>query len=97
MRVIDSTADGLGTATVRHALQLLARTAVRPGELRLALWSEIDWARAEWRIPAERMKMRRPHLVLLSRQALAILRAQEQISGDSPLIFPGSAQRQTAE
>jgi integrase len=87
MRYVD--ADHIGFANVRHGLQLLARTFVRPGELRQALWSEFDLDKAEWKIPAERMKMRRPHLVPLSKQAVAILRAQFEITGKGPLVFPG--------
>ncbi len=48
---------------------------VRKGELIGARWEEIDFDKAEWLIPAERMKMRRPHMVPLSRQALAMLRS----------------------
>ncbi|MCW1829283.1 integrase arm-type DNA-binding domain-containing protein [Enterobacter asburiae] len=55
------------------ATRLLALTAVRTGELRLATWDEFDFTRALWEIPKERMKMRRPHMVPLSRQALALL------------------------
>jgi integrase len=87
MRVIDY--PGIGFANVSNGLRLLARTALRSGELRGGLWSEINWQRAEWRIPAERMKMRREFLVPLSTQALKILREQQQITGDGPLIFPG--------
>jgi integrase len=70
MRDIDG--DDYSFPPVRHALRLLARTAVRPGELRAAEWSEIDLDKAEWTIPAGRMKMRRPHWVPLSPQAVAI-------------------------
>lgn len=87
MQFID--ADYIGFANVRHGLQLLARTFVRPGELRQALWSEVDFKKAEWRIPASRMKMRREHLVPLSTQAAEILRKQYEITGSGPLVFPG--------
>ena len=89
MRVIDGAGEALGYVNVRHGLQLLARTALRPGELRQGLWSEINFDKAEWLIPAGRMKMKRPHLVPLSTQAIAILRAQREVSGGGPLIFPG--------
>jgi len=82
-------APGYSHRTVYNGLRLLARTALRPGELRRGLWSEIDREKAEWRIPAERMKMRRAHLVPLSRQALEILEDQYDVSGSSPYIFPG--------
>lgn len=75
---------------VRHALTLLALTAVRPGELRAAEWGEIDLKKAEWIIPGPRTKQRRPHWVPLSRQALAVLAAQREISGDGRYVFPGN-------
>ncbi|MEK7994745.1 MAG: tyrosine-type recombinase/integrase [Planctomycetota bacterium] len=62
-----------GWPTLRAALQLLALTMTRPGEVRHMRKAEIDLKRAVWRIPAERMKMRRPHDVPLSRQAVAVL------------------------
>jgi integrase len=79
-----------GEPTVKAALQLLMLTAVRPGELRGARWAEIDTAAALWRLPAERMKMKAPHLVPLSRQALEVLAAQRRLSGTDPagLVFP---------
>jgi integrase len=82
--------DGLPRhVNVRHGLQLISRTALRPGELRQALRSEIGFERAEWRVPASRMKMRREHLVPLSRQALEILRKHHAITGKGPQVFPG--------
>lgn len=72
----------------RLALHLLLLTFVRPGELRAAEWAEFDTEKAEWRIPAERMKMKAPHLVPLSRQALAILEQLKPISGHGHLLFP---------
>jgi len=63
-----------GWPTIRVALLLMALTMARPGELRLMRRSEINWPKATWQIPAERMKMRRPHDIPLSRQALAVLR-----------------------
>jgi integrase len=82
--------DQYSFVPVRHALRLLARTAVRPGELRAAEWSEIDFANAQWTIPAGRMKMRKPHWVPLSTQAVAILKAQQEISGEGRYVFPGN-------
>jgi len=87
MRWIDT--DTSRSANVRHGLQLIARVALRPGELRQALWSEIDLVKAEWRVPASRMKMRREHLVPLSRQAVAILERHKAVSGSGQLVFPG--------
>jgi len=77
-----------GDPTTKAALTLLLLTAVRPGELRGARWAEIDEDAAQWRIPAERMKMKEPHLVPLSRQALEVLRRQRAISGGQDLVFP---------
>ena len=79
-----------GSPIVRRALLFQAYTFVRPGELRQAEWAEINFERAEWRLPAEKMKMRRPHVVPLSRQALQILKEMRSISGEgkSPWVFP---------
>jgi integrase len=89
VRLIDADWLKYRYANVRHGLQLLARTFVRPGELRQALWKEFDLDKAEWRIPASRMKMRREHLVPLSTQAVAILRNQHDLTGNVQLVFPG--------
>lgn len=70
------------------AVKLLMLTMVRTKELRGALWSEIDFDKAEWRIPAERMKMRRPHIVPLSRQAIAILKELKIMNGGWQYVFP---------
>ncbi len=78
-----------GYPATRCALRLLPMVFVRPGELRNAEWSEFDLDAAEWSIPAGRMKMREPHLVPLSRQAVAILRELKLISGRNRLAFPG--------
>lgn len=80
--------DGYGRGIVRSALKLAALTFVRPGELRAAAWSEIDFATREWRIPAEKMKMKRPHLVPLSDQALAVLMELKQLTGHYEHLFP---------
>lgn len=77
-----------GDPTTLAALRLLMLTAVRPGELRGAQWAEIDTEAAVWRIPGERMKMKLPHVVPLSRQALEVLEAQRKLSGTGALVFP---------
>lgn len=77
-----------GDLQTRLALQLLALTFVRTVELRNAEWSEIDEAKAEWRIPAEKMKMRSAHIVPLSTQALDVLKQLREINGNWPLVFP---------
>ena len=70
------------------ALKLAPLLFVRPGELRRARWRDIDFANAQWRIPAECMKSRVQHLVPLSNQALALLKTLRPLSGDSEFLFP---------
>ncbi len=77
-----------GYRVVRAALQLAPLVFVRPGELRRAEWREFDFDASEWRIPADKMKMRRPHRVPLSRQALAIVHEMRSITGHSQWLFP---------
>src|SRR5205085_949475 len=77
-----------GWPTLRAALQLIALTMARPIEIRLMRRQEIIWPKAIWRIPAGRMKMRRPHDVPLSRQALDVLRSVWDLSHGEGLIFP---------
>jgi len=77
-----------GWPTIRAALLLTALTMTRPGEIRFMRRSEIVWPKATWRIPAERMKMRRPHDVPLSTQALAILREIWPLSEGHELVLP---------
>jgi integrase len=69
------------------ALQMLALTAVRPGELCGMEWSEVDLDKARWTIPAARMKMKREHIVPLSSQALAILRKMQEMTGGHRYVF----------
>ena len=88
--------DGFsGFRTTSIALQLALVTFVRTIELRAAQWSEIDFDRAEWRIPAERMKMREPHLVPLSTQALALLRELHKLTGNQRWLFPNYRRPET--
>ena len=77
-----------GWPAIPAALKLLMLTCVRPGEVRGAVRSEFDVDKAVWRIPAERMKMRRPHEVPLSRQALAVLADVWPLSDNGGLVFP---------
>lgn len=79
-----------GFFVTKCALRLAPLVFVRPGELRKAEWSEIDLGNAEWTIPAERMKMRQPHLVPLSRQAVEILRELHAVTGRGRFVFPGA-------
>ena len=78
-----------GEQQTRIGLQLLATTFVRTSELINATWDEFDMAAALWTIPETRMKMRRAHLVPLSRQALALLEELRPLSGYSRYILPG--------
>ncbi len=77
-----------GSLQTKLALRLLLLTFVRTIELRAAQWTEINWEKAEWRIPAERMKMRELHIVPLSKQAVATFRELETLSGTRQYIFP---------
>src|ERR1700733_4502839 len=77
-----------GQLTTRSALQLIALTFVRPGELRHAEWKEFDIPNAFWNIPPEKMKMSRPHKVPLSRQAIGIIEGLRPITGGSRYLFP---------
>lgn len=79
-----------GTATVEAALKLAPLVFVRPGELRSAEWAEIDLEAALWSIPAEKMKMRQPHLVPLSSQAVAILTDLKLLTGNGRYLFPSA-------
>jgi integrase len=72
------------------ALKLASLLFVRPGELRQARWRDIDFANAQWRIPAECMKSRVQHLVPLSQQAVALLKTLRPLSGDSEFLFPST-------
>ncbi|MFD1341483.1 tyrosine-type recombinase/integrase [Litorisediminicola beolgyonensis] len=77
-----------GQPTTRLALQLLALTALRPGELRMAEWAEVDIGEATWTIPEARAKMRRPHIVPLSEQAIALLEELRKLTGYGRFLFP---------
>lgn len=77
-----------GSVVVRSALWFSLYTFQRPGEIRGATWNEVDFESTLWRIPAERMKNRRPHVVPLSRQVLEILEQLSNLTGDSPFVFP---------
>lgn len=77
-----------GQATTRIALQLLAITAQRPGEIRHAQWQEIDFVEKTWSQPAAKMKMRRDHNVPLPDQAIALLDELRMITGNGDLLFP---------
>jgi integrase len=78
-----------GSFITKCALRLAPLVFVRPGELRMAEWSEFDLDKAEWRIPAVRMKMRTPHIVPLSRQVAQVIEELKPLTGDCRLLFPG--------
>ncbi len=82
-----------GDRMIGLALRLVILTMVRTIELRGARWEEFDFERKLWLIPAERMKMRAPHVVALSRQALVTLEELKSISGSHALVFPGRSER----
>ncbi|WP_408587595.1 tyrosine-type recombinase/integrase [Novosphingobium sp.] len=77
-----------GQPITKFAMQLAPHVFVRPGELRHAEWSEIDLERSLWTIPASKTKMRKEHVVPLSRQAIAILKGVEPLTGPSGYVFP---------
>ena len=77
-----------GQPITSAALKLAPLVFVRPGELRGARWSEFDLDGAEWRIPAERMKMGELHIVPLARQAVAILRELQALTRLGEYVFP---------
>ena len=79
-----------GSLITKCALRLAPLLFVRPGELRKAEWTEFNLDAAEWRIPAERMKMREQHIVPLSTQAVAILRELHALTGARHYVFPGA-------
>ena len=83
-----------GEATTKTAMQLLALTFQRTKEVRFAEWSQIDLDAALWRIPAEIMKMREAHIVPLSRQAVAILKELQPLTGAGRLVFPSAISRE---
>ena len=78
-----------GAPTTRAAIKLMTITFVRTSELIGARWEEFDLAHRRWDMPAERMKMKTPHIVPLSTQAVNLLRSLHTLTGHSALLFPG--------
>jgi integrase len=78
-----------GRQLTRLAIKLMALTFVRTSELIGARWDEFDFEAMRWSIPAERMKMKTPHIVPIARQAIEVLDLLRTISGDERLVFPG--------
>jgi len=77
-----------GTFVVQCALRITPYVFLRPGELRHGEWTEIDLEAAEWRIPAEKMKMKEMHIVPLSKQVVAILNELQVVTGNGKYVFP---------
>lgn len=79
-----------GKLITKLAFKLLILTFLRSGEIRNGKWEEIDWDKKQWKIPAERMKVKEPHIVPLSKQSIAILQEMQRISHNNyaGLIFP---------
>lgn len=77
-----------GRPETLHALRIAPHVFLRPGELRQAKWSEIDFAEKVWRVPAERMKMKQAHAVPLSRQVLYLLQDLRSLARESEFLFP---------
>jgi integrase len=78
-----------GTPVTRLAIKLMAFTFVHTSELIGAKWAEFDLENARWDIPAERMKMRTPHIVPLATQAIEVLEMLHSLTGESEWLFPG--------
>lgn len=82
-----------GSEIVRLALKLAPLVFVRPGELRHAEWMEFDFEKAEWTIPAGKMKAKRPHIVPLSSQALALIEELKLITGEGKYLLPSPSSK----
>ena len=82
-----------GKSVAKYFIRLVPVVFVRVGELRRAEWSEINFKASEWRIPASRMKARRPHIVPLSRQAKSLFRDLHKLTGYSKYVFASSSSK----
>ncbi|MFT7577345.1 MAG: integrase [Alphaproteobacteria bacterium] len=87
IETIRSSRAGIST---KLAFEFLVLTASRSGEARKATWDEFNFDRAEWLLPAERMKAKREHRVPLSARALEILDEAQTLADGSGLVFPGT-------
>lgn len=83
--------DYSGHVTTAIAMKLLLLTAVRPGEICGAVWAEFNFDKAEWRIPAARMKMGVEHVVPLSSQAIVLLKQLNELTGHEKVLFPAQS------
>ncbi len=86
--LLDNIDQYSGNLIVRKALQVAPYVFVRPSELRCAKWAEFNLEAAEWRIPAERMKMRQVHIVPLASQVIDLLEELSTITGHTQFLFP---------
>ena len=102
MEVIDGYQGELST---KYALRLLPHLAVRPGNLRLAEWKEIDFENSEWVIPGKKMKIKvkykgtdelQPHIVPLSKQVMKIIKELKKFTADGPYLFPSTLDKKRA-
>ncbi|WP_375790062.1 tyrosine-type recombinase/integrase [Bradyrhizobium sp. Pha-3] len=89
-----NSSDIEGAPETKAALDLLALTFARPGEVRAAEWSEFDLDRAIWSIPAAKMKMQRPHRIPLAPRAVTLLRELHNLTGNGRFVFPSNRSRQ---
>ncbi len=87
--------DGYSTHLTRSALQLASLTAMRPAVIASARWEHIDLDAAEWHVPGNLMKMGNDHVVPLPRQAIALLRELQAITGEGEYVFPSPARQKT--
>ncbi|MBO4334274.1 MAG: tyrosine-type recombinase/integrase [Desulfovibrio sp.] len=84
---------GAARRPIKYALRLLPYVFLRSGELRGGRWEEVDFEKALWVIPAERMKMRKDHIVPLATQVAELLKEWKDLCGDGPYMFPSSTSR----
>lgn len=87
--------DDYDSPVTRLALKVLAHVFLRPGELRLATWDEVDFEKAVWTIPADRTKLRRAHFVPLSPTVIELLRETHRLTGPDGYLFPALHTRQS--
>jgi len=85
-----------GSVLTRDGLRLLSMLFTRPGELRQMEWAELDLDAAQWRIPASKMKLRRPHIVPLPTQAISILRDLKKLAAGGRFVFPSERTKDRA-
>jgi integrase len=83
--------------TIKIAIKLMILTLARPGEVRFAVWSEFDFRKRIWAIPAGRMKEDRPHVVHLSDQTMELLKELKKMTGKGERLFPKITDRYTKE